>query len=100
MRALMTTQSEFSGGNKLLRLQSEFLMLGLGRFGIALKGGLIAYATDRLEDHAEAAAVAGGRAVGVGAVDRVAVMNEYVAGLSRDEGFPLAVRLAVVRDPL
>ena len=42
-----------------LRLESKFLMLGLGRFGVALEGGFIADATDGLEDHAEAAAVAG-----------------------------------------
>jgi|GEM_PF-4522551 len=72
--------------------------LGLGGLEITGVGCFIATAAHSSENHREASSIPGRGLVGVGPVDRVAVVNHGVARFQGDSHLGGSIRLAVVGD--
>ena len=85
---------------RFLGFESQFLMLGSGRFEVPGKRLLIAKATHPAKDHGEAPTVTSQRAIRVGTVDRVAVVDDGIARLHGHGDFVGAVGVAVVGNTL
>src|SRR5947209_4943563 len=81
-------------------LQADRLVLRLQGLHVAVEGVFIAPAAHPLEDHGEGAPVPRGGAVRLGAVDRLAVVADDVAGLQINRDLARLVVRAVIGDAL
>ena len=80
--------------------QSKRFTLLFGRGAVAGKGRVVAAATDSAKDKCEAAAVAGWRAIRVGTVNRIAMMDHGIARSERNRLLERTIFVGEVDDSL